>query len=519
LSAVFITEDWASPIWRLQNLYWIVDDHGNEVKFHLRDIQRELLNNLWTRNLILKSRQAGFSTLISILQLDQCLFVRNFAAATICDTKDNAKKMFRDKVAFPWKKLPKSLQDSIGGAEYTDEPGLISDTTEEFVWGNGSKFTVTSSARSGTLQSLHVSEYGKMCAKYPEKAKEVLSGSIPAVVQDGGQVYIESTAEGNDGDFHDKVMLAKQAEDLGQKLTVLDYRLHFFPWWRKPLNVLDPTNVIITKPLLDYFNELRLKHGIELSPKQMAWYAKTREQQKDLMYREHPSTVDEPFKVAVEGAIYSEEMAVIRKRGSIGRFPWDPRFPVNSFWDFGVSKSSGATSVWFHQRINEANRLIDFETGTDLGMGHWINMIRERPYVYGHHYVPHDARSRMQGIQVITREQMFHDKGIYNLKVVPQIGDKRQGMEMLRTFLLTCEFDDKGCAEGIKALDSYRREWDVKAGRWTDRPLHNWASDPVDALMQAAQGFEPMTEHYTSMAQMDYTPSSYDQVLEPETGY
>jgi hypothetical protein len=56
---------------------------------------------------------------------------------------------------------------------------------------------------------------------------EVLAGSIPSVPT-SGIVIVESTAEGEDGVFHD---MTKRAEELRQKRVPLsrkDYRLHFF---------------------------------------------------------------------------------------------------------------------------------------------------------------------------------------------------------------------------------------------------------------------------------------------------
>jgi hypothetical protein len=56
---------------------------------------------------------------------------------------------------------------------------------------------------------LTISEYGKICAQSPGKAKEVRTGSLPAVPTTGICV-IESTAEGRGGDFFDKVQIAQK---------------------------------------------------------------------------------------------------------------------------------------------------------------------------------------------------------------------------------------------------------------------------------------------------------------------
>lgn len=51
------------------------------------------------------------------------------------------------------------------------------------VFKNGSSIQVATSFRSGTVQRLHISEHGKICAKYPHKAKEVKTGTLNAIHQ------------------------------------------------------------------------------------------------------------------------------------------------------------------------------------------------------------------------------------------------------------------------------------------------------------------------------------------------
>ena len=76
---------------------------------------------------------------------------------------------------------------------------LSKDSASELLFThNNSSIRVGTSMRSGTLQYLHISEFGKICAKYPDKAEEVITGSIPAVPANG-VIFIESSAEGADG--------------------------------------------------------------------------------------------------------------------------------------------------------------------------------------------------------------------------------------------------------------------------------------------------------------------------------
>jgi hypothetical protein len=52
-----------------------------------------------------------------------------------------------------------------------------------------------------------------------------------------------------------------------------------------------------------------------------------------------------------------------------------------------------------------------------------------------------------------------------------------------------CAFDAGPCSEGLKALRSYRKEWDEERGTWRDKPRHDWASHGADAFRVMATRF------------------------------
>ena len=123
-------------------------------------------------NAILKARQLGFTTFIQLFMLDAAVFNKNVRAGTIAHNLLDAQTIFRDKVKFPYDQLPETVRASVP---------TITDSATELVLANNSSIRVGTSLRSGTLQYLHVSEYGKLCAKYPEKAREVRTGALNTV--------------------------------------------------------------------------------------------------------------------------------------------------------------------------------------------------------------------------------------------------------------------------------------------------------------------------------------------------
>jgi hypothetical protein len=92
--------------------------------------------------------------------------------------------------------------------------------------------------RSGTVQLLHISEFGKICREFPTKANEIIEGALNTV--DVGQfITIESTAEGREGHFYNMVKKCQDAQAQGKALTALDFKLFFLPWWQHPQYMLE----------------------------------------------------------------------------------------------------------------------------------------------------------------------------------------------------------------------------------------------------------------------------------------
>lgn len=277
--------------WRLNNLYKIVNEDGELVTFRMRPAQRELFKNMHYRNIILKARQLGFSTGIDIYLLDQALFNKNLSCGIIAQDLPAAGEIFSTKISIPFDNLPVWLRATF--QINTRREGANGGHIE---FAHGSKIRVSTSFRSGTVQRLHISEHGKICAKYPAKAKEVRTGTLNAI-KDGCIVFIESTAEGVGGDFH---TMSTRAMDLGQlnlPLTSQDYKFHFFAWWQDPkYQISVPTGGLrLSKYHQEYFAAVEQTMGITLLDEQKQWYIRKEIEQQEEMKQEFPSTPSEAF--------------------------------------------------------------------------------------------------------------------------------------------------------------------------------------------------------------------------------
>lgn len=492
--------EWGDRNWRLHNLYWGVDEHGKPFKFKPNGQQQRFLDCLWYRNNILKSRQHGFTTLIALLGLDLAIWSPNKTCGFIAHGLREAQQIFRSKIQYPFERLPPQLLEELKPKN---------DSAGELVLPNDSQVYVGTSMRGGTVQFLHVSEFGKISKRYPERAKEIVTGAFNAV-HSGSMLFVESTAEGQSGEFYDLCQRSQKLLISKAKLTPLDFRFHFFAWWQDPKNTIDPAGVVIPDRMNKYFEELA-GYGIKLSRGQRAWYTKIEADQGDRMKAEHPSTPAEAFLASTEGAIFGKQMTWLRANGRIGDVPWIPNQPVNTFWDLGWNDY---TSIWYHQFVNGEHRMIRYYENRLEDTAHYVRVMQQLPYLWGRHFVPHDAeninrQTRKNDIDRLVELGIRRD----SIKPVLRTPDKMLGIDAARTMLPLCRIDQTHADHGIKCLDGYEFEWDEKNGRWRDHPKHNWASNGADAFMQFAQDWKPMKE-------VDYQPPTAGYgVLDPVAGY
>jgi len=426
---------------------------------------------MWFRNVILKARQRGYTTFIDLFCLDSCLFNPDFSAGIIAHNLDDAKKIFRTKVKFPYENLPDGIKQAVRAEN---------DRSNEYIFSNDSSISVSTSYRSGTLQILHVSEMGKISAKSPEKSEEIITGAFEAVPQEG-VIFVESTAEGQGGDFYD---ITKKAQDLQRqdaKLTPFSMRFFFDAWFENPDYVVNDEVLI-----KGYFDRLQNDHGITLTDPQKWWYVAKEETQQDKMKREYPSYPDEAFESAINGAIYAKQMARARSENRICKIPVESSVQVHTFWDLG---KRDATAIWFMQQVDKEIRWIDYYENSLEDIEHYCKVIQDKGYLYGTHYMPHDVQVKLLGM-AMTRKMQFEQGGVKPITCVPVIPALIEGIQMVRQAFSNYWFDVERCDKGIKNLDNYKWKWNESTSMYTDQHVHNWASNGADAIRQQAQGFK-----------------------------
>lgn len=484
--------------WRLNNLYWIEDERGRKVKFRLNWAQREFLRDVWWLNTILKARQLGMSTLIGLLQLDRCLFNGNQTCGLIDKTDEDAKKkLARLEYAYDHLDDPDDPTLAPVGAAVKQAVGLLTNNKRELEFSNGSKVWAGTSLRGGTVQHLWISELGYIAFHYPDKAKEIRDGALNTV-HVGSVIIIESTHEG--GKYGLNYQMIKLAQEAPSPPTQMDWRFHFFSWWRDPkyrLPIEGP--LVLEQELRDYFDQLEKQEKIILTPEQKHWYAKKAKTQGDAMGKEFPSTPEEALHAVVQGAIYGKIIAKLRRQRRIVDFEHHRVAPIYTSWDVG---QSDFTAIWLLQLVGLDILILDFYENHSEAPTHYVAKVREWERTYGRpvdaHYVPHDADHRGPGGK--TWCDYAREAGLTNIKIVPRTPDVWVGINHLRALLPRCYIHLTHCSReweregtpmpsGIAALEGYHTATEVTDGVIKEMPVHDVCSHPADGLRTFAEAY------------------------------
>lgn len=165
----------------------IVNKQSETVPFVLNKIQeRYLLEDSTGRDVILKARQQGFSSLILALFTFDFILKDNQRNVIVADIADNASELL-GRVKFFIKSYEEAKETKIP-LKYNSKYELFNEAT-------GSRYSIGTAdnvdfGRSKTITNLHLSE-----AAFYNNLEKMFSGAMQAVVPDG-RVIIETTANG-----------------------------------------------------------------------------------------------------------------------------------------------------------------------------------------------------------------------------------------------------------------------------------------------------------------------------------
>jgi hypothetical protein len=191
------------------------------------------------------------------------------------------------------------------------------------------------------------------------------------------------------------------------------------------------------------------------------------------------------FESAILGAYYGKEMRQLTDQGRITEVEYDPLFPVHTAWDLGYSDD---TAIWWYQVIHGEIRLLDYHSSNGQPVAFYAGIIQaredERGYIYGTHWLPHDARAKTLSSNRSVIEQLGDKIPLKTIKITPNL-KLQDGIQASRLALTRAWFDHK-CADGIECLRQYQREYDEDKKVFRDKPRHDWTSHGADAFRYLA---------------------------------
>ena len=406
--------------------------------------------------------------------LDQALFVNNTSCGIIAQNLKSVGKIFaRLKGTYERLKNDPDLGYLIKDIED------VAYNKNELVFSNGSSFYVDVSFRWDTLQFLHVSEFGKICAKYPDKAEEIVTWALEAVAI-GNYVFIESTAEWATGYFYDYYETAKRLQDEQKKLNEQEFKLFFFAWWENKEYVINDPYITLTVENINYFKTLQDEYGIMLTHEQKCWYQIKKDKLKDKIYREYPSYPDEAFVLATEWAYYGKWITQVYKERRITKVPYDPAFPVHVSWDIWGAGWGDDCVLWFFQIVWLQIRFIDYWSGTGYSMLEVIaEVINRKEYYWWYHILPHDGSHHEQTTGTKRADAL---RKVWCKVIELAIHSISSRIDTTRDLFKFMFFDKEKTNEGFKKLSWYRRKYDKVNGWLRDTPEHDENSHTADSF-------------------------------------
>ena len=228
------------------------------------------------------------------------------------------------------------------------------------------------------------------------------------------------------------------------------------------------------------------------------------EMKEDLSPEEVDQELECSFTAAILGSYYGHIINQMRERGRIGNFPYNPKHPVDTYWDIGISDK---LVIWFVQKTDAGYNYIDYYETNGKGVPELIQVLDAKKarlgsrievspgefidgygYRFGRHVWPHDGAAREFGTGN-TRQEQARQQGL--IVDIQQRVAKPDQISAVRTRLKISNFDEKKCARGLECLYNYQKEYDSKLMMFKDKPKHDWSSHGAEGFAYSALDDRP----------------------------
>lgn len=473
-----------SKLWRLNNLYKIVNKDGQHRKFHMNRAQFVVYSKLYLhhRLIILKSRQQGISTLWLISFEDDAIFRSNLNCGLMAQGREEAQTLL-ERVKYTWDELNPGIKEFVGVK-------LDKDNASEFSFSNNSTIFIRTSFRSATLHRLHISELGKIANESPKKAKETKTGTLQTLAP-GNLGIIESTAEGNNMFKHMWDGAEKQLA-VG-RLAGKDFYPIFLSWLDDP-DCVEYEDQIPTSDQFDYFEKLEKDLSRVVTQEQRNfWIAQERELEGDI-HQEYPATAKEAFAAAKDGTYWARLYLshVIRKGKKLPNI-YDLNLPVYCVMDLGRNDLMVLLffQLWESIEGDISIRIIKSYWNSGEGLDHYADKLFEFKAEYNWSMpapigLPHDASvTDLSTEGQRSREDILHEYGVTNTVILAK-QPKEAGIEDVRKEIPYMILDDR-CTYIEDCFLNYTKVWNEELAIWRNEARRDQYAHGADTVRYMVQ--------------------------------
>lgn len=243
---------------RIRNLYRVQDKLTKQAKFFVPNApQEKYLTTKHVRNIILKCRQVGFTTLNCIRALDYALWESNMRTGIMCHKLQVVKTIFNDITKFCYNWFLRDWGHLYKPVEKSDSSTALSFAHDGLGRPLESSILVLHDFRGKTIHFMHVSEAARI-------ERDRLVGSLNGV-PDNGEITLESTAAGRSGEFY------RLWQSWKSKGVVAPYRGCFIPWYKYYPENLDEWEMPKDSVLTNRERELLVMYRGKVTENHIFW--------------------------------------------------------------------------------------------------------------------------------------------------------------------------------------------------------------------------------------------------------
>lgn len=276
---------------RFCGLLDIIPKDGRRRKLTLNPIQKRFNVQRTGRDIVLKPRQVGFTTLEQARDIWHFLTFQGARVTATCQSITDHT---------PAKLLAKNYRVMFEGLERaglklnfrtrSNNEWTLADRDAELriVEAGASEAAAEKKGRAGTISRLHLTE-----TAFYEYADQTLNAMLECVPSPdtGSEIVSESTPNGASGYFYKQCKAAQRGDS--------SYTLHFYPWFKQAEYAIPLKSGELIAPRGER-EERIAKFGI--TPEQLKWFrAKSVEKGEDLTDQEYPSDPETCFLVSGRG--------------------------------------------------------------------------------------------------------------------------------------------------------------------------------------------------------------------------